>query len=63
MYKANVKLVDENGTLKKDIEILERRINKAVNYINDNICGNSISNAREVINILTDGEIEQETND
>lgn len=35
MYRANVKLVDENSTLKKDVEILERRIKSAIEFIKD----------------------------
>ena len=35
MYKANVKLVDENSTLKKDIEILEKRIKNAIEFIRE----------------------------
>lgn len=33
MYKANIKLVDENTTLKNDIDILEKRIKKATEYM------------------------------
>lgn len=35
IYQANVKLVDDNSTLKKDIEILERRINKTLKYVRE----------------------------
>ena len=33
MYQANVKLVDENSTLKEYTKSLERRIDKAIEYI------------------------------
>ena len=36
LYKANIGLVDENKVLKDDKKILERRIEKAVEYINYN---------------------------
>lgn len=52
LYQANIKLVDENTTLKKDVSILEKRIRKAIECINLNICGGSISNAKEVADIL-----------
>lgn len=35
MYQANVKLVDENSTLKEYTKSLERRIDKAIEYINE----------------------------
>ena len=33
MYQANIKLVDENSMLKDYTKTLERRIDKALNYI------------------------------
>lgn len=36
IYRANIKLVDDNSTLKNDIEILEKRMKRAVEYIQDN---------------------------
>lgn len=35
MLEANIRLVDENKWLKNDNEILNRRINKAIKYIED----------------------------
>ena len=36
MIEANKNLLDENKVLKKDNEILEKRINKALKIIEDN---------------------------
>lgn len=36
LYKANVQLVDDNRVLKEDKKILQRRLDKAIEYIKDN---------------------------
>ncbi len=37
IIKANIELLDENKALKEDKEILKRRIEKAIEYIEKNI--------------------------
>lgn len=36
LYQANVELVDENKVLKEDKKILQRRIDKAIEWIEEN---------------------------
>lgn len=52
MYQANIELVDRNKLLEEDKKLLQKKINKAIELIELNICGGSISNAREVLEIL-----------
>lgn len=52
MYQANIELVDRNKLLEEDKKLLQKKINKAIELIELNICGGSISNAREVLETL-----------
>lgn len=52
LIEANTKLVDEIRFLKKDKKMLQRRINKAIELIDLNICGGSINNAKELLDVL-----------
>ena len=50
MIEANKNLLDENKMLKRDIAILEKRINKALKIIEDNRKNNVIP--EELENVL-----------
>lgn len=52
MYQANIELVDRNKLLEEDKKILQKNIDKAIELIELNICGGSISNAKEVLETL-----------
>lgn len=43
MYQANIELVDRNKLLEEDKLILQKRINKAIEYIEEHRIGNEYS--------------------
>ena len=52
LIKANTKLAEEIRLLKQENKSLTKKINNAIDLIELNICGGSISNARELLEIL-----------
>ncbi len=52
LIKANTKLAEELRLLKQENKSLTKKINNAIDLIELNICGGSISNARELLDIL-----------
>lgn len=52
LIKANTKLAEELRLLKQENKSLTKKINNAIDLIELNICGGSISNARELLEIL-----------
>ena len=56
LINANIELVDEMRILKKENKELSKKIEDAINLIELNICGGSISNARELLEMLKGGD-------
>lgn len=56
LINANIELVDEMRILKRENKELSKKIEDAINLIELNICGGSISNAQELLEMLKGGD-------
>lgn len=57
MYQANIELVDRNKLLEKDLGILQKRIDKAIELLKEH---KPVCSSMMIMNILLGSEVEYE---